>query len=133
MLRRSTDTCNEKTLEVIKGRDGRDGRDGLPGPKGMTGPTGPKGNTGPPGPEGKVAGGVVYIRWGSDICPDNGAQLVYTGKAAGSHYTHKGGGGNPQCLPLDPEYFQHCQWSTKPCLHLWSRVRANKLISTKLG
>jgi len=30
---------------------------------------------------------------------------VYAGRAAGSHYTHKGGGGNPQCLPLDPEYF----------------------------
>ena len=31
---------------------------------------------------------------------DDGAQLVYAGRAGGLHAIHKGGGGNPQCLPL---------------------------------
>jgi len=44
----------------------------------------------------------VYVRWGHDSCPDGGAQLVYTGRAGGSHFSHSGGGSNPQCLPLDP-------------------------------
>ena len=30
--------------------------------------------------------------------------IVYTGFVAGTVYTHKGGGANQQCLPLDPEY-----------------------------
>ena len=46
-------------------------------------------------------GGTVYVRWGHDQCPST-AQLVYSGRAGGSYYTHRGGGSNPQCLPLDP-------------------------------
>ena len=46
-------------------------------------------------------GGTVYVRWGHDQCPST-AQLVYSGRAGGSYYTHHGGGSNPQCLPLDP-------------------------------
>jgi len=51
---------------------------------------------------------VVYARWGHKSCPGGGAQLVYAGRAGGSHYTHKGGGGNPQCicLPLDPKFYK---------------------------
>ena len=30
---------------------------------------------------------------------------VYTGRAAGSHYTHSGGGGNYQCIVEDPDSF----------------------------
>ena len=86
----------------------RNGRDGSPGPKGapgLDGTPGAKGATGPPGPKGgNVRGGAVYIRWGHDSCPDSGAELVYHGRAGGSHYKHQGGGGNPQCLPLDPEF-----------------------------
>ena len=48
-------------------------------------------------------GGTVYVRWGHDQCPSN-AQLVYSGRAGGSHYTHSGSGSNPQCLPLDPKF-----------------------------
>ena len=60
-----------------------------------------------PGPKADTTtGGTVYVRWGHDSCPDGGAQLVYTGRAGGSHFTHTGGGGNPQCLPLDPEYLK---------------------------
>ena len=99
-MKRSTSTT-EKTLEILRGRDGRDGRDGVPGPRGLTGP---KGDTGAAGPKGEGAGGVVYVRWGHNSCPDTGAQLVYSGRAGGSFWTHKGGGSNPQCLPLDPNY-----------------------------
>ena len=48
-------------------------------------------------------GGTVYVRWGHDQCPST-AQLVYSGRAGGSHYNHPGSGGNPQCLPLDPNF-----------------------------
>ena len=122
VVKRSTNTtspnCSEKTLEILRGRDGRDGkdgsqgprgrdgRDGLPGPKGMTGPPGQKGDTGVPGPKGERAGGIVYIRWGHNSCPKSGAQLVYKGRAGASAYNHQGGGGNPQCLPLDPTFYK---------------------------
>ena len=48
-------------------------------------------------------GGTVYVRWGHDQCPST-AQLVYSGRAGGSHYKNSGGGSNPQCLPLDPNF-----------------------------
>jgi len=48
----------------------------------------------------------VYVRWGHDSCPDGGAQLEYVGRAGGSYFWHKGGGGNPQCLPLDPNFYK---------------------------
>ena len=122
VVKRSTTTsspnCNEKTLEILRGRDGRDGQDGSPGPrgrdgrdglqgiKGMAGSPGQKGDTGVPGPKGDGAGGVIYVRWGHNSCPKSGAQLVYAGRAGGSHYSHRGGGGNPQCLPLDPTFYK---------------------------
>ena len=85
---------------------------GPPGPKGMIGPPGLNGVPGPPGPRGDTAkGGTVYVRWGHNSCPGGGAQLVYAGRAGGSHYNQKGGGGNPQCLPLNPEY--HSRQGTK--------------------
>ena len=49
------------------------------------------------------SGGTVYVRWGHDQCPST-AQLVYSGRVGGSHYTHSGSGSNPQCLPLDPNF-----------------------------
>ena len=48
-------------------------------------------------------GGAVYVRWGHDQCPST-AQLVYSGRAGGSRHDHSGGGSNPQCLPLDPNF-----------------------------
>ena len=48
----------------------------------IVGHLGPKGDTGVPGPKGDGAGGVVYVRWGHNSCPDGGAQLVYAGRAA---------------------------------------------------
>ena len=108
-MKRSTTTSvptTERNLEILRGRDGRDGRDGLTGPRGVIGPPGQKGDTGVPGPKGERGAGVVYVRWGHDSCPDGGAQLVYEGRAGGSHFYHKGGGGNPQCLPLDPNFYR---------------------------
>ena len=117
-------------FELIQGRDGRDGepgrdgRDGMPGaqgPQGLKGEPGPAG--GPPGPQGQPgargatgaqgavgpagprSGGVTYTRWGKSSCPNiSGTELVYTGRAGGSHYTHKGGAANYLCMPLDPQY-----------------------------
>ena len=48
-------------------------------------------------------GGTVYVRWGHDECPLT-AQLLYSGRAGGPHYGQPGGGSNPQCLPLDPNF-----------------------------
>ena len=48
-------------------------------------------------------GGTVYVRWGHDECPTT-AQLVYSGRVGGPHYQNSGGGSNPQCLPLDPNF-----------------------------
>ena len=45
----------------------------------------------------------MYVRWGHDQCPST-AQLVYSGRAGGSYYQNSGGGSNPQCLPLDPNF-----------------------------
>jgi len=36
---------------------------------------------------------VVYVCRGHNSCPDTGAQL-YTGRAGGSNFVHRGGGGN---------------------------------------
>ena len=83
-------------IEILRGRDGRDGRDGAPGPQGVPG------RQGPPGPR---SAGVTYTRWGKTTCPSvSGTELVYAGKAGGSHYTHQGGGANYLCMPEDPEY-----------------------------
>ena len=50
--------------------------------------------------------GVAYVRWGRTACP-SGAQVVYKGIAAGSHYSHSGGGSNYQCVTLEPENFAY--------------------------
>ena len=97
-MKRSTSTT--ETLKILRQRDGRDG---IPGPRGLTGPPGLKGTV---GPKGEGAGGVVYVCWGHSSFPNTGAQLVYSGRAGGSDWTHQGGGGNPQCLPLNPNYLK---------------------------
>ena len=89
----------------VRGCDGPPGHKGQKGAEGINGSPGSKGESGPPGPKGDSAkGGTVYVRWGHNSCPDSGAKLVYEGRAGGSHYDHRGGGGNPQCLPIHPEY-----------------------------
>ena len=92
-------------IELLRGRDGRDGRDGEPGPRGAPGARGERGATGLQGPPGPSTGGVTYIRWGRTTCPNtSGTELVYSGRAAGTHYTHRGGTSDYLCLPDTPQY-----------------------------
>ena len=108
----SNDRAVPPYIEILRGRDGRDGRDGEPGPQGLpgrdgnTGPKGEKGDMGEQGPRGPSNGGVTYVRWGRTNCPDTeGTELVYKGRAAGSHFTQTGGGSNYQCVTENPENF----------------------------
>jgi len=64
---------------------------------GVTGQKGMKGD------KEQKNGGTFYVRWGHDQCPST-AELVCSGRAGGPDYTHSGGGSNPQCLPLDPNF-----------------------------
>jgi len=83
----------------MKGDKGEKGNSGLQGPTGLTGSTGQKGVK---GDKEERNGGTVY---GHDQCPST-AQLMYSGRAGGSYWSHSGGGSNPQCLPLDPNFLQ---------------------------
>ena len=98
-------------IQLLQGRDGRDGlpgrdgKDGEPGANGEKGDKGDHGDTGPPGPPGPRVAGATYVRWGKTSCPtEQGTELLYAGRAAGSHYTHKGGGADLLCLPDNPDH-----------------------------
>ena len=43
--------------------------------------------------------GTTYTRWGRTSCPGNGSEVVYSGYAGGSHYSHKGAAASMVCLP----------------------------------
>ncbi len=89
-------------IDKLRGRPGRDGMPGRNGLQGEQGPRGPAGTQGLPGP---ISAGVTYIRWGRTSCPEAlGTELVYSGRAAGTHYTHKGGSAEKTCLPNNPDY-----------------------------
>ena len=97
-----------------KGERGLQGERGIVGPRGIVGlkgATGDKGNHGDPGllgPQGPTIGGAVYVCWGRTVCPSGqGTELVYSGRAGGSHYDHSGGGANHLCMPDDPEHLQY--------------------------
>jgi len=51
----------------------------------------------------QVSAGVIYTRWGRKSCRA-GAQVLYSGYMAGSHYTHTGGGSNLLCVHGTPEW-----------------------------
>ena len=102
----TTSVSSPPYIEILRGRDGRDG---LPGPAGRDGKDGEEGDKGDPGlqgPPGTAAqSGVVYTRWGRTTCPSGqGTELVYSGRAAGTRYTHKGGAANYLCMPDNPQY-----------------------------
>ncbi|XP_070543391.1 short-chain collagen C4-like [Ptychodera flava] len=62
--------------------------------------------------------GSMYVRWGRTTCPNTGAELVFEGLAAGSHYSHKGGSSNYECLPLDPEWGTYNDaWNSKSYIY----------------
>ena len=97
-----------------KGIPGQQGPPGISGPQGAVGEKGDRGDPGLPGPQGPQGaqgpptGGAVYVRWGRTSCPTGqGTQLVYSGRAGGSHYTQKGGGANHLCMPDNPEHLQY--------------------------
>ena len=49
--------------------------------------------------------GSTYVRWGRTICPSTtGAEVIYSGRAAGPSFRDTGGGANMLCLPDDPNY-----------------------------
>ena len=47
---------------------------------------------------------VTYIRWGNSTC-EYGADTIYSGFAAGGHYSHSGSPANMLCLPPYAEYY----------------------------
>ena len=53
--------------------------------------------------KGDSGGGTVYVRWGHDHCPLT-VELVYNGRIGGVGHSQPGGGSNPLCLPMDPNY-----------------------------
>ena len=95
-----------------KGGQGTAGRPGIPGSHGLPGLQGEQGLPGLPAENGSAqgsrtggGGGVVYNRWGRTSCPsDQGTELIYSGRAGGTHFHHHGGAANLLCLPNDPEY-----------------------------
>ena len=112
-------------IEILRGRDGRDGCDGEPGPRGLpdrdgkNGEKGVKGEPGAQGPPGPRSVGATYIRWGRTTCPNvTGAELVYAGRAAGIHYTQKGGTSDHLSLPDNPQYLEyHAEVQGRSPLH----------------
>ena len=94
----------------MHGPAGPEGPTGPPGPQGIQGPHGPPGSNGPPGPPGSTisTGGAVYVHWGRTTCPSTpGTELVYAGRAGGSHYQQSGGGVDKLCLPDVPQYLSY--------------------------
>ena len=88
------------------GSQGQPGARGAPGPQGAVGPAGP------------TSGGVTYTRWGKSSCPNvEETELVYTGRAGGSHYQHAGAA-NYLCMPLDPQYTLRYQAGAVSYTHL---------------
>jgi len=86
-----------------RGPQGQRGDTGAAGPQGPHGPQGQRGvagATGPQCPAGPRSGGVVYTRWGKTSCPNvSGSELVYAGRAGGTHYNNVGGTANYLCMP----------------------------------
>ena len=104
----------ELGLPGPQGDKGQRGPPGISGPQGAMGEKGDHGDPGLPGPQGPQGaqdpptGGAVYVRWGRTSCPTGqGTQLVYSGRAGGSHYDHRGGGANHLCMPNNPEHLQY--------------------------
>ena len=58
--------------------------------------------------QGPPTGGTTYIRWGRTTCPSgNGTELLYSGRAGGTHWDHSGGAANYLCMPDDPDHLQY--------------------------
>ena len=92
----------EKGQQGLHGEKGQQGLRGVKGDPGLQGPQGEQGVQGPP------SGGATYTRWGKTNCStDLGTELVYAGRAGGTHYRNRGGAVNYLCLPDDPDHLQY--------------------------
>ena len=114
----------EQGLQGLQGKQGTVGPRGPLGEKGMHGDPGLRGPQGEQGPQGPVTGGVIYTRWGRKTCPtDQGTQLLYSGRAGGTHWQHTGGGANYLCMPDDPDHLQYISgvqgWSYVARVEYW--------------
>ena len=95
----------------IQGPQGEKGQLGYRGSKGQkgvygnisTGPQGLRGPVGLKGAKGDTNSRSTYIRWGRDDCP-SGAVALYSGRAAGTKHSLKGGTSDYLCLPDNPRY-----------------------------
>ena len=47
------------------------------------------------------------------------AELVYSGRVGGPHYQNTGGGSNPQCLPLDPNFLTPISGNQGPRAYMY--------------
>ena len=95
----------DKGIHGMQGPIGISGPRGPAGEKGMRGDPGLQGPQGEQGVQGPPSGGVTYTRWGRTTCPTGqGTELVYAGRAGGTHYQHGGGAANYLCLPDDPDH-----------------------------
>ena len=97
-----------------KGIPGQRGPLGISGAQGTVGEKGDRGDPGLPGPQGlqgaqgPPTGGAVYVRWGRTSCPTGqGTELVYSGRAGGSHFNKHGGAANILCMPNDPGHLPY--------------------------
>ena len=103
--------CGDPGLPGPQGEQGAQGQVGISGPQGAVGEKGDHGDPGLPGPQGAQGpptGGAVYTRWGRTSCPSGqGTELLYSGRAGGTGYQHKGGAANILCLPNDPQYSRY--------------------------
>ena len=92
----------------MRGPRGESGLRGSVGEKGMRGDPGLPGPQGQRGAQGPPTGGTTYIRWGRTTCPSgNGTELLYSGRAGGTHHSYSGGGANYLCMPDDPDHLQY--------------------------
>ena len=58
---------------------------------------------------------MTYTRWGKSSCPSStGAQLVYSGRAGGTHDGTQGGSAEKICLPDNPDYIPETAGVTVP-------------------
>ena len=100
--------AGERGQRGQQGLRGEKGQRGMHGDKGMRGDLGPTGHQGEQGVQGPPSGGVTYTRWGRTTCPtDQGTELVYAGRAGGTHFGHEGGAANYICMPDDPNHLQY--------------------------
>ena len=86
-----------------QGDQGPPGIQGSQGEKGQLGYRGSKGRKGEIGDKGDTNSGSTYIRWGRDDCP-SGAVALYSGRAAGTKWSARGGTSDYSCLPDNPQY-----------------------------